>query len=208
MDSFIFLARLCPSLPIIWKLFWLVVWPVWLLWWWITGGPSGALCIFHQRSWRFPLCTHHHSLGPLIGTNRWHHFGWPLGLCPWGRPEGFDGSAPFEVSLDAIPTTDHFDTFTKTLCVGYDNMLLVLLFMVSRLGIIVAPIIDLPGRPVESFLHLVQSPRRIFTVGESLPEVLLFFLEQLRIAAHGGGPVGEGLDNTEFGWEVMVAVPL
>ena len=28
MDSFIFLARLCPSLPIIWKLFWLVVWPV------------------------------------------------------------------------------------------------------------------------------------------------------------------------------------
>ena len=26
MDSFIFLARLCPSLPIIWKLFWLVVW--------------------------------------------------------------------------------------------------------------------------------------------------------------------------------------
>ena len=28
MDSFIFLAKLCPSLPIIWKLLWLVVWPV------------------------------------------------------------------------------------------------------------------------------------------------------------------------------------
>ena len=27
MDSFIFLAKLCPSLPIIWKLLWLVVWP-------------------------------------------------------------------------------------------------------------------------------------------------------------------------------------
>ena len=27
MDSFIFLAKFCPSLPIIWKLFWLVVWP-------------------------------------------------------------------------------------------------------------------------------------------------------------------------------------
>ena len=33
MDSLIFLAKLCPSLLIIWKLFWLVVWPVWMLWW-------------------------------------------------------------------------------------------------------------------------------------------------------------------------------
>ena len=51
----------------------------------------------------------------------------------------------------------------------------------------------------ESFLHLVQSPLRIFAVGESLPEVLLFFLEQLRVAAHSEGPLGEGLDDTEFG---------
>ena len=77
------------------------------------------------------------------------------------------------MSLDAIPTTDLFDTFTKTLCVGYDNVPLVLHFMVSRLGIIVAPIITLPGRPVESFLHLVQSPFMIFTLGESLPKVIL-----------------------------------
>ena len=59
-----------------------------------------------------------------------------------------------------------------------------------------------------SVIHLVQSPFRIFAVGESLPGVLFFFLEQLRIGAHSGGPVGEGLDNTEFGWEVMVTVPL
>ena len=111
----------------------------------------------------------------------------------------FDGSATLEVSLDVIPTTDLFDTFTKALCVGYDNVPFVLHFMISRLGIVVAPIISLPGRPVESFLHLVQSPFRIFSVGESLLEVLLFFLEQLRIAAHDGGPVGEGLDDTEFG---------
>ena len=103
------------------------------------------------------------------------------------------------MSLDAISTTDLFDTSTKTLCVGYDNVTLVLHFMVSRLGRIVALIIDLPGRPVESFLHLVQSPFRIFTLGESLSEVVLSFLEQLRIAAHSGGPMGEGLDNTELG---------
>ena len=33
-------------------------------------------------------------------------------------------------------------------------------------------------------------------------------LKQLRIAAHGGGPMGEGLDHTQLGWEVMVTVPL
>ena len=103
------------------------------------------------------------------------------------------------MSLDAIPTTDLFDTFTKTLCVGYDNVPLILHFMVSRLGIVGAPIIDPSGRPVESFLHLVQSPLRIFALGESLPGVILFLLEQLRIAAHSGGPMGEGLDNTKFG---------
>ena len=57
------------------------------------------------------------------------------------------------------------------------------------MGIIGAPIIDLPGRPVESFLDLVQSLLRVFTFGESFPEVVLFLLEQLRIAAYGEGPM-------------------
>ena len=38
MDSLIFLAKLCPSLPIIWKLLWLVGWPVYLF------GPSQPHC--------------------------------------------------------------------------------------------------------------------------------------------------------------------
>ena len=103
------------------------------------------------------------------------------------------------MSLDAISTTYLFDTFTKTSCVGYDNMTLTLHSMVGRLGIAVAPIINLSGRPVKPFLHLVQSPFGVVTLGESFPEVLLFFLKQLRIAAHGGGPMGEGLDDTELG---------
>ena len=37
---------------------------------WVRGS-SGALCIFHQRSWRFPLYIHHHRRGHLIGTNIW-----------------------------------------------------------------------------------------------------------------------------------------
>ena len=84
------------------------------------------------------------------------------------------------MSLDAIPTTDLFDTFTKTLCVGYDSVTFTWHSLVGRLGIIVAPIINLSGRPVESFLHLVQGPFGVVTFGESFPEVLLFFLKQLR----------------------------
>ena len=38
IDSLIFLAKPCPSLPIIWKLLWLVGWPVRLLWWWMNEG--------------------------------------------------------------------------------------------------------------------------------------------------------------------------
>ena len=45
-----------------------------------------------------------------------------------GDQDVFDGSAPFEVSWDPIPSTDLFDTFTKTLCVGYDYMTLTLNF--------------------------------------------------------------------------------
>ena len=103
------------------------------------------------------------------------------------------------MSLDAIPTTDLFDTFIKTLCVGNDNMTLTLHSLVGSLGTVVAPIIDLSGRPVKSFLHLVQSPFGVVAFGESFPEVLLFFLKQLRITAHGGSPVGKSLDDTKLG---------
>ena len=102
------------------------------------------------------------------------------------------------MGLDAIPTTDLVDAFTKTLCVGYENVTLIFDFIVGRLGTISAPIIDLSGRPVKSFLHLVQSPFGVFAFGESLSEVVLFLLEQLRLAAHSGGPMGKGLYNTKF----------
>ena len=105
-----------------------------------------------------------------------------------GDQEALDGPAMFEVGLNAIPTTDLFDTFTKTLCVGFDNVTLIFNFIGDRLGsccaVAVGPINCLTGRPVKPFLHLVQSPFRIFTFGESLPEVVLFLLEQLRLATH------------------------
>ena len=117
-----------------------------------------------------------------------------------GDQEVFDGPATFEVGLNAISMTDLFDTFTKTLCVGYDNVTLIFNFIGDRLGSLVAdPIPDLSVRPVESFLHLVQSPFGIFAFSESLPEMVLFLLEKLSIAGHCGGPMGEGVDYTKFG---------
>ena len=132
---------------------------------------------------------------PVDGTTLVDHRVFVLG----GDQKVLDGSATFEVDLNAIPTTDLFDTFTKTLCVGYDNVPLIFDFIGGRLDTCGAPITNLSGRPVESFLHLVQSLFGMFAFSESFPEMVLFLLEQLRLAANCGGPMGEGVDYTKFG---------
>ena len=58
------------------------------------------------------------------------------------------------------------------------------------------------------FLHFVQTPLGILAFSESLPEVFFFLFEQLRIAAHCLGPMGEGVNDTKFSREVMMAIPL
>ena len=120
-----------------------------------------------------------------------------------GDQEVLDCAATFEVSLDTIPTTDLFDTFTKTLHVRYNYVTLTLNFSGSSRGtvgtLVVNTINGLTGRLVEPFLHFVQSPIGILAFGESLPEMFFFLFEQLRIAAHSLGPMGEGIDNTKLG---------
>ena len=88
------------------------------------------------------------TLIPIDGITLVDHRVFVLG----GDQEVFDGAATFEVSLDAISTTDLFYTFTKTLCVGYDNMALTLDFSSSSRGacgtLAVSPINILTGRPI------------------------------------------------------------
>ena len=70
------------------------------------------------------------------------------------------------------------------------------------------PINGLTGVLGNPFLHFVQSPLGIFTFSESLPEMFFFLFEQLRIAAHCLGPMGGGVNDTKFGREVVVVIPL
>ena len=75
----------------------------------------------------------------------------------------------FEVGLYAIPTTDLLDTFTRTLCVEYNNVTFGFNFIGSRWGthgaLVVSPIRSFTGRFVEPSLHLVQSPFGVFALG-------------------------------------------
>ena len=120
-----------------------------------------------------------------------------------GDQEVLDGAATFEVGLNAISTTDLLVAFTKTLCVGYDNVTLSFDFIGDSLGtcgtLVINPINGLTGRLVKSFLYLVKSPFGIFAFSQSFPKVIHFMLEQLRLAAHCFGPMVEAVDDTEFG---------
>ena len=70
-----------------------------------TKGPGGfpyVLIITAQVT----------TLVPVDGTILVDHRVFVLG----GDQEVLNGSATFEVGLNAIPTTDLFDAFTKTVC--------------------------------------------------------------------------------------------
>ena len=77
---------------------------------------------------------------PVDGTTLVDHRVFVL----WGDQEALNCSATFEVGLNAISTMDLFDAFTKTLCVGYDNVTLIIstaesvqLCYANRYGVVV-----------------------------------------------------------------------
>ena len=88
MDSFIFLAKLCPSLPIIWKLLWLVGWPVWLLCWWMGEGSFRCSLYLSPKVLEVsPMYLSSHPRSP-----HWYLYMAPLlltiGSLSFGRPRG------------------------------------------------------------------------------------------------------------------------
>ena len=111
------------------------------------------------------------TLIPIDGITLVDHRVFVLG----GDQEVLDGGATFEVSLDTISTTDLFDTFTKTLCVGYDIMGLALDFSSGSWGtcgtLVVSPINGLTGYPLSYPSDLMKST----VVDESLSLTTLQF---------------------------------
>ena len=106
------------------------------------------------------------------------------------------------MTLNTIPTTDLFDTMWP-----------LLLTSLVAAGVPLVPWLLTPSMAsledlLSLFSTLVQSPFRVFALSETFPEVFFFLFEQLRITAHSFGPMGEGVDYTKLGREVMVVIPL
>ena len=98
-----------------------------------------------------------------------------------GGQEVYDGAATFEVSLDAISTTDLFDTFTKTLCVGYDIVAFTLNFFSDSMStcgtLVVTPSMAWLEDLLSLFSTLFKAQLGYLHLGESFPEVSLFLVE-------------------------------
>ena len=164
-----------------------------------TKGPGGFPYVFFITG-EVP------TLIPIDGITLGDHGVFILG----GDQEVLDGAATFEVSLDPIPTTDLFDAFTKTLCVRYDYVTFTLNFSGGSKGAVSTLVVNPSMASLEGLLSLFStlSPLGILAFSESLPQVFIFLFEQLRIDAHSFGPMGEAVDNTKLGREVMMAIPL
>ena len=93
------------------------------------------------------------TLIPIDGITLGDHGVFVLG----GDQEVFDGAATFEESLDAIPTTDLFDTFTKTLCVGNDYVSLTLNFLMAAELLLVPWLLTPPMASLEDLLSLFST---------------------------------------------------
>ena len=113
------------------------------------------------------------------------------------------------VCMQYLP--DLLGAFTETLCIWYNNMTLCFNFIGGGLDAYSALFVIPSVTFLESLLSLFstfQSPFMVFALVECLPQGIHFFADKIRIATQCLGPMGEGVNNTKFCWEVMVTVPL
>ena len=157
----------------------------------ISKGPRSFLYVFI-------IARKVTALKPIYGPTFVDHGIFVLG----GDQQVFDGTITFEVGLYTISPTDLFNVFAETLGIGYYYMTLSFNFIGNGLGahgaLSVGLIINLTGWPSKPFLHLVQSPFGVFTMGKYFPEVFHFLLEKIRIATNSFGPMGKSVNYTVF----------
>ena len=152
MDSLIFLSKPCPSLLIIWKLFWYVGWPVWLLWSWM--GEASFRCSLNLSP-KFLEVSPMYSLAQVRSLH-WNQYMAQIlltkGFLSYGEASRFL-MVLLSLKWVCMPYLPQiFLILSETLCVRYNNMSLCFNFIVSGLGtcgaLVVNHISNHPGGPV------------------------------------------------------------
>ena len=194
INALMVLAKPCPSLPIMRKLSWLVGWPVLLLWW--CTGQESFRCSLNLSAKVLEVSPMYSSL--QVRSPHWNQYMAQL-LLTMGSlslretSRLFDSAINVEVGLYTMSPTDLFNVFAETLGVGYYYMTLGFNFIGNGLGtcgaLAISLIINLTGWPAKPFLHLFQSPFRVFTMGKCFAEMLHFLLEKIRIVTNSFGPM-------------------
>ena len=203
MDSLIVLAMPWSSLPIIWKLSWLVVWPVVLLW--LCMGEGSLRCSLNLFS-KGPGClsnvfliTHKFpTLKPIDGPTFVFHgvlILWGIPGCSWWSCCPWSGSVChtycriwcFCIGPGCMvwqcglwPCLQWWVGLVPAVSCLFSLFPPSLLWLVNLLSIL-------------SMAHI-----GVLAVTKCLPEVIHFLLEKLWLVAHCSGPVGKGIDNTIF----------
>ena len=74
--------------------------------------------------------------------------------------------------------------------------------------LVVGAVVPLTGKLSYSSFHYVHGPSRILAFIKWLPEVVHLFVKKFQLTVYCSTPVGEGINNTLCGQQVVVAVPL
>ena len=127
IDSLIVLAKLCPSLPTMLKLFSVVVFQCGRVACCQLVAIYVLMCLcvpwtFHQLFWQILLCTCHCSPTYCTYTSILYNFVLYLVLNHWWYKGVLECSVAFEIYLDGTLTADFLDAFTQALHIWYNNV--------------------------------------------------------------------------------------
>ena len=108
-----------------------------------------------------------------------------------------DGPTTLKVDFYTISSADVLACFCQSFHIGYYNKWLV---------VVTAPLIGLLLFLLE--VCSVPGPYRIFASSEGCEEMVFFFIQWLFWCTYSFSPVSEGVDDTVFCSQVVIAVPM
>ena len=119
----------------------------------------------------------------------------------WIHKEVFDGGASLEVDLHTKVIAFSFDTLTKSFIVRNGYIWSWSVVLLSVLFLFVCWIIHF-------YLDSIQSPSWIVTIAQCSVYMFFFLLQAILVGTYGLSSVEESSNNTIFGRNGLMAVPL